>query len=285
MKIAISTESAADLPKELLKEYDISSLPFSVTLGDKTGFDGEITGEEIIAFVNKNKILPKTGAINQIQFSEHFGRLLETHDAVVHFSLSSGLSSAYNNAVSVANGMKNVYVVDSKSLSAGIGLLAIYGRKLADKGFSAKEIYEKCLARVPKVQVSSELKRVDYLYLGGRCGMLALLGANILRIRPQIVVKDGKLVAGKKYRGKFEHIVDRYVKDTLNEFNDPDLSVAFVACTTASDEIIENAVRIMKERGFRKVYVTRAGATIVSYTGEDCVGVYYINDGEQLESD
>ncbi len=281
MKIAISTESAADLTKELLKEYDISSLPFSVTLGDRTGFDGEITGEEIIEFVNKNKVLPKTGAINESQFEEHFGKLLKTHDAVVHFSLSSGLSSAYSNAASAAKSMNNVYVVDSKSLSAGIGLLAIYGRKLADKGFSAKEIYEKCLARVPFVQVSSELKRVDYLYLGGRCSMLALLGANLLRIRPQIIVKNGKLVAGKKYRGKFEHIVERYVKDTLNEFNNPDLSVAFVAYTTASPEIIENAVRIMKERGFENVYVTRAGATIVSHTGEDCVGVYYINDGEQ----
>jgi len=279
MKIAISTESAADLPKELLDKYDISSLPFSVTLGDKTGFDGEITGEEIIAYVNKHKILPKTGAINEAQFAEHFSKLLKTYDAIVHFSLSSGLSSAYNNAVSVAKKIKNVYVVDSKSLSAGIGLLALYGRKLADKGFSAAEIYEKSLARVPYVQVSSELKRVDYLYLGGRCGMLAFLGANILRIRPQIVVKDGKLVAGKKYRGKFERIVERYVRDTLEEFNDPDLSTAFVAYTSASPEIIENAVNIMKERGFENVYVTRAGATIVSHTGEDCVGVYYINDG------
>lgn len=279
MKIAISTESAADLPKELLDKYDISSLPFSVTLGDKTGFDGEITGEEIIAYVNKHKILPKTGAINEAQFAEHFSKLLKTYDAIVHFSLSSGLSSAYNNAVSVAKKIKNVYVVDSKSLSAGIGLLALYGRKLADKGFSAAEIYEKSLARVPYVQVSSELKRVDYLYLGGRCSMLAFLGANLLRIRPQIVVKDGKLVAGKKYRGKFERIVERYVRDTLEEFNDPDLSTAFVAYTSASPEIIENAVNIMKERGFENVYVTRAGATIVSHTGEDCVGVYYINDG------
>lgn len=279
MKVAISTESAADLPKELLDKHDISSLPFSVTLGDKTGFDGEITGEEIIEYVNKHKTLPKTGAINEAQFNEHFSKLLKTYDAIVHFSLSSGLSSAYNNAVSAANNFKHVYVVDSRSLSAGIGLLALYGRELADKGFSAAEIYEKCLSRVPYVQVSSELKRVDYLYLGGRCSMLALLGANILRIRPQIVVKDGKLVAGKKYRGKFERIVERYIFDTLEEFNDPGLSTAFVAYTSASPKIIENAVNIMKERGFENVYITRAGATIVSHTGEDCVGVYYINDG------
>lgn len=280
MKVAISTESAADLPKELLEKYEISSLPFSVMLGDKVGFDGDITGDEIISYVNAHKILPKTGAINEVQFEEHFTKLLKTYDAVVHFSLSSGLSSAFNNALAVAGRLKNVYVVDSKLLSAGIGLLALYGKELADKGLSAQEIYNKCCDRVPYVQVSSELKRVDYLYLGGRCSMLAFLGANILRIRPQILVKNGKLVAGKKYRGKFEHIVERYVRDVLNEFDNPDLSKAFVAYTSASQEIIENTVRMMKERGFRNVYVTRAWATIVSHTGEDCVGVYYINDGE-----
>lgn len=280
MKIAISTESAADLPQTLLTEYGISSLPFSVTLGDKTGFDGEITGDEIISYVNKYKVLPKTGAINQASYEEHFKTLLKTHDAVVHFSLSSGLSSAYSNALSVAEKIGKVYVVDSKSLSAGIGLLAIFGSKLASKGCSAKEIYEKCLSRVPYVQVSSELKRVDYLYLGGRCGVLALLGANLLKIRPQILVKNGKLVAGKKYRGKFEKIVRRYVNDVLEEFDNPDLSAAFVAYTSASDEIIEETVNTLKERGFKNVYITRAGATIVSHCGEDCVGIYYINDGE-----
>lgn len=280
MKVAISTESAADLPKELLEKYQITSLPFSVVLGDKVGYDGDITGEEIISFVNEHKILPKTCAINESQFEEHFSELLKTHDAVVHFSLSSGLSSAYNNALNVAQKLKNVFVVDSKSLSAGIGLLALYGKELADSGFSAQEIYNRCCDRVPYVQVSSELKRVDYLYLGGRCSMLALLGANILRIRPQIIVKKGKLVAGKKYRGRFEHIVEKYVHDVLEEFDNPDLTRVFVAYTTASQEIIDNTVNILKERGFKNVYVTRAGATIVSHTGEDCVGVYYINDGE-----
>ena len=109
--------------------------------------------------------------------------------------------------------------------------------------------------------------------------MMALLGANLLRIRPQIVVRDGKMVSGKKYRGNYDHIVKSYCRDVLEEFDTPDLSVAFVTYTTASDEIVEYAKQTLKDAGFNEVYATRAGGTITSHCGEDCLGILYINDG------
>lgn len=279
MKIAISAESTIDCPKELLDEFSIKTVPFTITLGDVTAKDGEITNDRIISYVSEHKVLPKTSAVNVEQFKEHFKSLLNEFDGIVHFSLSKQMSSAYDNAVEAASEFKNVYVVDTRSLSTGIALLAIYASKLARKGLSAKEIYEKCLKRVPYVQASFELKRVDYLYKGGRCGMLSLLGANLLKIRPQILVKNGKMVAGKKYRGKYEHIVKNYCADILEEFDNPDLSAAFVTYTTASDEIVEYAIRTLKDAGFKDVYATRAGGTITSHCGEDCLGILYINDG------
>ncbi len=279
IKIAISAETTIDLTEEILERFDIKTVPYSVCLGDEVRWDGELSNEELVEYVNKTKTLPKTCAVNREQFREHFEKLLKDYDAVIHFALSSELSSAYNNAVAEAETLKNVFVLDSRSLSSGIGLLAIYGRKLADTGYSPKEIYEKCLKRVPYVQVSSALKRVDYLYLGGRCGMLSLLGANILRIRPQIIIREGKIYSGKKYRGKFEHVVKQYVRDTLNEFCDPDLSIAVVAYTTAPKDIVKYAENALKERGFKEVFVVRAGATVTSHCGEECLGVYYINDG------
>ncbi len=281
MKIAISAESTVDLTKEILSEYDIKTVPFTVTLGERSAPDGEITGEEIIKYVSETKKLPKTCAVNEEQYKEHFGELLKEYDAVVHFSLSEKLSSACLNAKSAANGFKNVFVIDTESLSTGIALLCIYGRRLANEGLSPREVYEKCLERVPFVQASFELKRVDYLYKGGRCGVLAFLGANLLRIRPQILVKNGKLVSGRKYRGKYEHVVKNYCADVLEEFDTPDLSVAFVTYTTAADEIVKYAVDLLKERGFKTVYATRAGGAVTSHCGEDCLGILYINDGKE----
>ncbi len=278
MKIAISAETTIDLTKDLLIQYDIKVIPFNVQLGDKDAFDGEITTDEIIAFVNEKNVLPKTSAINEFRYKEHFEQLLKDYDAVIHFSLSSGLSMACSNAIRASESFSNVFVVDTKSLSTGIALLAMYGRELAEHGYSAKEIYEKCCDRTNAVQASFALKRLDYLHKGGRCSGIALFGANLLKIRPQIVVSDGKMIPGKKYRGNFSHVVKNYCQDVIDTFNTPDLSKAFVTYTTADDEIIQIAKNYLTERGFEKIYVTRAGATITSHCGENTLGILYLND-------
>ena len=283
MKIALSCETTVDLTNELLNEFNIKTVPFSVLLGEDNRFDGEVTCDEIISFVNKNKILPKTGAVNKTQYDEHFSALLKYNDAVIHISLSSELSSAYSNAVLSANELKNIYVIDSRSLSTGIALLALYARKLIDEGKEADKIVELVKERIPFVQASFELKRVDYLYKGGRCGMLSYLGANLLRICPQMIVKNGKIVAGKKYRGKYKYVVENYVKDVFEDFSTPDLSTVFLTYTTADEEILNSVKKELKNRGFKNIYVTRAGATITSHCGEDCLGVLFINDGDRIK--
>ena len=281
MKIAISVDSSSDFSKELIQKYNLHVIPFTVLLGENSYYDGEVTTDQIIEFVNENKILPKTSAINEYQFEEHFTNLLKDYDAVLHFSISSALSSACINAKNVANRMGNVYVVDSRSLSTGIALLAIYACEQVEAGKDVQTIYDNCLARVDKVQASFELNRVDYLFKGGRCSMLSYLGANLLKIRPQIIVKDGKMISGKKYRGNFNHVVNNYCQDVLEEFSTPDLSHAFVTYTTASQEIIDIACGYLKDRGFKNVHVTRAGGTITSHCGENCLGILYLNDGVQ----
>ncbi len=281
MKIAISAESTIDLTKELLNKYDIKTVPFTILLGDKSELDGEITSLEIINFVKEKKVLPKTSAVNRAQFEEFFGELLKEYDAVVHFSLSDKLSSTYANALSVAEGLKNVYVIDTASLSTGIALLAIYARKLADKGYSAEEVYNKSLKRVSAVQASFVLSRLDYLYKGGRCSALAYFGANLFKIKPQIIVTEGKMISGKKFKGSYPHVVNNYCKDVLEKFNTPDLSQAFITYTTADKETLDIAEKYLKEAGFKNINYTNAGGTITSHCGEDCLGILFINDGEQ----
>lgn len=284
MKIAISVETMADLSAEVIEKYDLKVIPFSVLLGDKTYLDSEITADDIIKFVDENNILPKTSAINNYSYETFFNELLNDYDAVIHFSVSSKLSSSCFNAKTVAASMQNVYVVDTLTLSTGIALLALYACDLRKEGLDAKTIYEKCLRRVDYVQVSFALKRIDYLYKGGRCNMLSYLGANILKIRPQIILKDGKMVGGKKkYRGNFLHVVDKYCSDILEEYNNPDLTRAFFTYTTATQEIKDCVINHLKERGFKDIIVTRTGGTITSHCGEECMGILFINDGDMIQ--
>lgn len=280
MKIALSAESTLDLSKELLQKYDINVLPFTVLLGENEYKDGEITGPDIFEYVDKNKILPRTCAINEYQYRDYFRSFLENgYDAVIHISLSSGISSSYDNAEKASHKFDNVYVIDSASLSTGIALEVIYARKLIDKGLDAKEVVEKVKARVPYVQASFVIQTLDYLYKGGRCSGLARLGAAILRIKPQIIVSEGKMAPAKKYFGRKSQVIESYCKDTLEQFANPDLSIAFVTHTYATPEMVAVAIEALKNRGFKTIYETHAGATITSHCGPQTLGILFINDG------
>jgi DegV family protein with EDD domain len=281
MKIAISVESTHDLSKELIEKYNINVIPFQIVLGEELFKDGEKTTQEIFEYVDKNDILPKTNAINQFEYTEYFEELLKENDAVVHISLSSGVTSSTGNAIMAAEQMQNVFVVDSKSLSTGIGLLAIYARELAEKGESAQDIAQKVADRREKLQVSFVIERMDYLHKGGRCTGFQFLAGNILKIRPRIVLKDGKMLSDKKYRGDMGTTVARYCQDVLKEFNTPDLDKVFITYTSATPAMHEEAYKACVEAGFKNIYQTFAGGTIASHCGGNTLGILYFNDGEQ----
>ena len=281
MKIAISAESTIDMPSDLLKKFDINIVPFSVQLGEKLALDGEINPQEIFDYVKATKVLPKTSAVNEYQYVEHFEKLLKTHDAIIHFTLSKEMSCAYENAVKASKNFENVYIINSNSLSTGIALLAIYASELKNKITDPKEIVNAVEKRIPFVQASFVLEKLDYLRKGGRCSALQLFGANLLQLRPEILVENGKMSPSKKFRGNFENCVKSYCEDILNKFNTPDLKTAFVTFTTATETMVESAVSALKAKGFQNIFTTHAGATITSHCGEHCLGILYINDGNQ----
>lgn len=282
MKIALSTESTCDLSEELIKKYDVSVIPYSVILGDEVVEDNPSVPAKIYEYVEQTKKLPKTSAINEETYKEYFSKLLKKYDAVIHISLSGGITSSTANATRVAENLKNVYVIDSRSLSTGLALLCIYARTLIDAGETPETIANKLNARVPYVQASFVVERLDYLYKGGRCNKLALFGANLLKIRPQIVLKDGLMLPGKRFRGKMEGVIEKYCEETLAEFNTPDKSIAFITHTSATPEMVNKAKIALQNAGFKEIYDTVAGGTITSHCGEHVLGILYFNDGNKI---
>lgn len=279
MKIAISSESSCDLPKEFIQKNDIKILPYYIKVGDKTFVDGEIPTAEMFELADKLKTLPKTAAINESDFTRHFSELKKDYDAIIHISLSSELTSATKNAEIVAQKFENVYVIDSRTLSIGIGLLVLYACELRDKGVEAEEIVRLVKNRTKYVQCSSVIERLDYLYKGGRCNSLQYLGANILKLRPRIVIKNGKIGTDKKYRGNIVRALEKYCKEILEDYPDPDLNCVFVVYTTATPEMIEVAKKACFDFGFKNVFEAQAGGTVSSHCGAHTLGLMYINDG------
>jgi len=282
MNICISAETTVDLTPEILAEFDIRTIPFTLVMGEKQGLDGEITPEDLFAYTEATGKLPRTSAVNAFQYQEHFRALLKEYDYIIHFSLSSGISSACQNATLTSHEDEfegKVTVIDSQTLSTGIALLCLYARKLARAGKTPDEIVEACQARVPYSQTSFSLESVNYLYMGGRCSMLQMLGANVLKLKPEIYVKEGKMVSGAKYRGPMMKVVMEYVEDALKLFPNPDYEEVFLTYSTAPEEVLTAVKARLEKAGFKNIRVTRAGGTISCHCGPHCLGILYINDG------
>ena len=199
---------------------------------------------------------------------------------MIHFSLSSDMSASYSNAVNAANELGGkVAVIDSRTLSTGIALQCIYAKKLVDAGYPFEDVVKMVKERVPFTQASFGCEAVNYLYKGGRCSAMAALGANILHIRPQIIVKDGKMIPGKKFRGPMEKWVMDYVETTLQEFNHPDYDEVFITYSSAPDDVVDKVRERLKQAGFKHIMNTYASGTVSCHCGPHTLGILYFNDG------
>ncbi len=277
MKVKITADSACDMPKDLIEKNNISIIPFSIIMGDNEYKDGiSVTPEELIAYAKNNKELPKTSAINQMEYEEFFNEFLDGDTQIVHFSLSSGISVTFTNAQNAAKEVGNTFVVDGKSLSTGTSLLILKACEMAKEGKSAEEIYSAMLKLVEKVQASFVVEKVDFLRKGGRCSMLAALGANLLKIKPTLILKNGKIVSDKKFIGKQEEVIKKYVAYILEKFPNPDLTRVFVTHSPSPASYAEIAKDALKDVGFKEVIEANAGATISTHCGEGTLGILYL---------
>lgn len=279
--VRITTDSTSDLGP-LFTERGIEIMPLIVSLDGKEYLDGvDITPDDIFRVYNEKKVLPKTAARSVEQFKEFFKQFTDAGDEVVHINLSSKISATHENARLAGEQLSGVYVIDGLSLSSGCGLLALYADDLRKTGLSAKEIYEKTLARVPAVQASFVVDTMEYLHKGGRCSGLARFVAGVLKIKPSIYVKNGAMVVGSKYMGSFDKCIIKYVDNTLNEFNTPDLTRIFITHSCAEPETVELVRKHLQETTkFAEIIETVAGSTITSHCGKGTLGILYINDGQ-----
>jgi DegV family protein with EDD domain len=221
--------------------------------------------------------LPKTAAANLGDCIDFFKPFADEGKTVIHFTLSSEMSSTFNNCRMAAEEYDNIYVIDTKNLSTGGGLLVVAAAEMVNSGMEATEIVEKIEHLVSCVDASFVIDNLEYLHKGGRCSAVAMLGANLLKLKPCIEVKNGKMGVGKKYRGNYKDVLLTYVKERIGDASDIDLDRVFVTHAGCKDEIVESVVEAVKTAApFKEVFLTRAGCTISSHCGADTLGVLFI---------
>ena len=279
MKIKIISDSTCDLSPELIQKYDIAIVPLYVLMGDKTQKDGlEVSPEDIYSYVSETGKLPSTSAPNLGDFNAEFKKWRDEGYEIVHFNISSDFSSSYQNACTAAAETDGVYVVDTRNLSTGSGLVVLHGVELAQQGKSGAEIKEACDAMTSKVEASFVVDSIDYLHKGGRCSSVAALGANLLKLKPLIEVLDGKMKAGKKYRGNIDKVIINYVTDKLKDRDDIDKHRIFITHTKCNPVVVQQVRGKINELypGFEEILETTAGCTITSHCGPGTLGVLFV---------
>ena len=280
-KVSIITDSTSDLSKELLAQYDITVFPLHIHLGEKEYADGiDITPEEIYQWSEETKETPKTSALSLYDAKEYIKNALAKSEEVICFCISEQMSSC----CSVMHMAKmelevedKVFVVDSKNLSTGIGLQILEAAKLAKAGLGAAEIVEKIEEMQPKVRSSFVVDSLTFLHRGGRCSGVAALAGNTLKLHPCIFVLDGKMQAGKKYRGKMDKVLLNYVEDIKPELAAAKKDHVFITHSGCDVELIETIKKELEALNyFENIHVTQAGGVIASHCGPGTMGVLYV---------
>ena len=214
--ILISADSTCDLSPELVRKYGIAITPLLVVVDGQSYRDGEeIDPDQLFAMVDKTGKVGSTTAVNYEEYHRFFTEQLKKGGAVIHFTISGDMSSCFQNAKNAGDDLKNVYVVDSRNLSTGIGQLVLDACEMAEQGMAADEIFRILEEKKHRLDVSFVLDTLEYLRRGGRCSTVAALGANLLKLKPCIEVGGGVMTVGKKYRGSLNKCVETYVRERI----------------------------------------------------------------------
>ena len=277
MKIKITADSTCDLSEELLKKWDIALMPMHILMGEDSYLDGvTVHPADVFAYVNQGGKMPKSAAANLVEYTEFFAPFAKEYDAVIHISVSSKLSSCFQNARLAAGEFENVCVVDSQNICTGQGYLVLKAAKWAADGLTACAIQMKLQSLARRVELSFVLDRLDFMAKSGRCSGVLAFGANLLGIKPALEVINGELKVVKKYRGSLPICVGKYITDLLDGRDDIDNSMVFISSCQPKPGCMEAIKAGLRQYGnFENVYETDIGTTIGGYSGPGTIGIVF----------
>ena len=188
------------------------------------------------------------------------------------------MSRTYENAILAAKEIQEdkIFIVDSMNLSTGIGLLLLKACKYRDEGVDAKEIAKRLTEDSKRVLSQFAIEKMDYLYKGGRCSGMAKLFGTLLKIKPIIAVRDGKMHVQKKPIGKMKIALDSMIKQIIEDKPRLDLDHILITHSLAFDycEYIYNILK--KEFEGVDIICTVAGCVISSHCGKGTIGILYM---------
>ena len=279
-KIILSAETGSDISLDLARELGIQLISMHVCMGDETRDDGTFPPEDVCAYYDRTGKVPSTSACTPYDFESVYDPIFaEDPDArILHLAYSAVTTCSYHSgelAIEDKPYSKNVRLFDTKQVSSGQGsvVLAVHQwlQEHPDATLDEAEAFAQQISL--RTRMCFVPKNLDYLRAGGRCSNAAALVGNLLQLHPCIEVTDGKLYAGKKYRGKLEKLASTVLHDFDDKHKLSREQILFI-----NPPYLEDAVRNALEAeaaamGFRKISWVKPGSVITCHGGPGAFGI------------
>lgn len=280
--VKILSDSTCDLSQEILNRYNIDIIPLHILKGDEELEDGPgIDISALYKWSDENKTTPKTSAPSFETTEGILKKYLDEGMELICFSISSEMSTSGNvirMAAEELDASDKVTIIDSRNLSTGIGLLVVEAAIMAMDGIAREEIEKRIIDLIPKVRASFVVDTLVYLHRGGRCSAVSALIGSALALHPMIVVKDGKMDATKKYRGKIGKVIVKYAHDLEDQVKNAYPERVFITHSQCDAEIVNEVRNYLESLGiFDEILETRAGGVVSSHCGPGTLGVLFIS--------
>lgn len=279
MGIRLVVDSTADVTKEIMEKYNIKMVPLSVNFGDDSYLDGvEITKEEFFEKLAKSEKLPTTSQVPPGKFVEAFNEILESGDEVLGIFIGSKLSGTYGSALAAKEmvGSDKIYLVDSKNASLGEFALVMRAIDLIEDNKSVKEIFDILEQEKEKLEVIIAVDTLMYLEKGGRISKGQAVVGSLLGVKPIIQIKNNKIDAIDKVRGKNKAIkwFEGYIEQNKFDLTNKDIFLFH----SRNFEQLGVLKEEFKKYNTKNTYENEVGCVIGTHVGPGVLAIGFLNN-------
>lgn len=274
MTIAIVTDSTSDLSTQLCEQYGIIKVPLYVLFDGKMHRDGlDITPKQLLDGIKAGKKLPSTSQPSPAEFAEVFREALKNADQVLCINISGQLSGTVGSARLAAQEFGDrVTVVDSRTVSAGLGMMALRAASMAQAGKSMEEIVSTLSQISQQTDLRFTVSTLDFLKANGRIGGATALLGGLLNIKPLLVVKNGRVEAGGRARGSKKAVQD--IVDHVKKYVEAHGSTRICFLATVEGESLAEEIRAgLQGVNLEDLGNFEIGAVVATHAGPGAAGV------------
>ncbi len=282
MSIKIISDSACDLPEDIIEENDIEVIPFHVLFGDDDYLDRETIWPEELYKKMRQGLIPKTSQVTPKQFLDVFEKYVSAGRQCLYIAFSSKMSGTCETGILVAEHVKSMYpdsvieVIDTEGGALAQGLAVYAAAKMAQEGKPINEIVEEITLQSRHIEHIFSVDDLEYLYRGGRVNRISSFVGGILNIKPILHVKEGRMLPIEKVRGKTKAI--KRIVEIMEERGE-DLQNQIIAINHADD--MESALKlkelIVERFGTENFIINSVGCVLGSHIGIGGVAAFFLN--------